>query len=125
MAAVKEGLADGTIDAIATDHAPHSSIEKDVEFEYAACGMIGLETALGLSLKLVRDGVLTMPQLVEKMSLHPARILRIPRGTLKEGADGDVTVIDPDVFWKVRVDSFLSLSRNSPFHGGPSREKPS
>lgn len=123
VAAVKEGLADGTIDAIATDHAPHSSIEKDVEFEYAACGMIGLETALGLSLKLVHDGILTMAQLIEKMSLHPARILRIPRGTLKEGVDGDVTVIDPDLFWKVRVDSFRSRSRNSPFHGWPLRGK--
>jgi dihydroorotase len=121
--AVKEGLADGTIDAIATDHAPHSSIEKDVEFEYASCGIVGLETALGLSLKLVREGVLTMTQLVEKMSLHPARILRIPRGTLKEGAEGDVTVIDPDLFWKVRVDSFRSKSRNSPFHGWPLQGK--
>lgn len=115
--AVKGGLADGTIDVIASDHAPHSSIEKDVEFEYAACGMVGLETSLGLSMKLVKDRILSLGQLVEKMSINPARILRIPGGTLKTGAGADITVIDPGHCWKVRADAFRSRSRNSPFDG--------
>jgi len=115
--AVKSGLADGTIDVIACDHAPHSSMEKDVEFEYAAFGMIGLETSLGLSMKLVKDRVLSLGQLVEKMSVNPARILGVPGGTLKAGSDADVTVIDPNVCWKVRLESLRSRSRNSPFGG--------
>lgn len=115
--AVKSGLADGTIDVIASDHAPHSSMEKDVEFEYAAFGMIGLETSLGLSMKLVKDRVLSLGQLVEKMSVNPARILGVPGGTLKAGSDADVTVIDPNVCWKVRLESLRSRSRNSPFGG--------
>ena len=115
--AVKSGLADGTIDVIASDHAPHSSMEKDVEFEYAAFGMIGLETSLGLSMKLVKDRVLSLGQLVEKMSMNPARILGVPGGTLKAGSDADVTVIDPNFCWKVRLESLRSQSRNSPFGG--------
>jgi dihydroorotase len=115
--AVKEGLKDGTIDVIASDHAPHSSIEKDVEFEYAANGITGLETSLSLSLKLVHDGILTVPQLIEKMSVHPARILKLPKGSLKPGSDADITVIDMDTVWRVDVGMFRSKSRNSPFHG--------
>lgn len=117
VAAVREGLRDGTIDAIATDHAPQSSIEKDVEFEYAANGIIGLETSLGLSLKLVEEGVLTLEQLIMKMSTNPARILRIEKGTLKPGADADITIIDPAKAWTVDVRSFRSKSRNCPFDG--------
>lgn len=117
VAALKKGLGDGTLDAIATDHAPHSPIEKEVEFEYAANGIIGLETSLGLSLRLVDEGVLTLPQLVEKMSLNPAKILRLSKGTLKPGADADITIIDPEKAWTVDVRKFRSKSRNSPFGG--------
>ena len=115
--AVKEGLRDGTIDAIASDHAPHSSIEKDVEFEYAANGIIGLETSLSLSLKLVHAGILTINQLIEKMSVRPATILKIPRGSLKTGSDADITVIDMNKTWTVDADKFRSKGRNCPFNG--------
>jgi len=115
--AVKEGLKDGTLDAIASDHAPHSTLEKDVEFDYAACGTIGLETSLALSLRLVEEGVLTLTQLVARMSTNPAGILKIPKGTLKVGADADVTVIDPDDEWIVDTRTFQSLSKNTPFNG--------
>jgi len=117
VAAIKKGLRDGTLDAIATDHAPQSSIEKEVEFEYAANGIIGLETSLGLSLRLVEEGILTLPQLVEKMSLNPAKILRLNKGTLKPGADADITILDPEKAWTVDVKKFRSKSRNSPFGG--------
>ena len=117
VAAIKKGLRDGTLDAIATDHAPQSSIEKEVEFEYAANGIIGLETSLGLSLRLVEEGILTLPQLVEKMSLNPAKILRLKKGTLKPGTDADITIIDPEKAWIVDVKKFRSKSRNSPFGG--------
>jgi len=115
--AVKEGLKDGSLDAIASDHAPHSTLEKDVEFDYAASGMIGLETSLALSLGLVEEGVLSLNQLVAKMSTNPARILKIQKGTLKVGADADVTVIDPDEEWTVDTRTFQSLSKNTPFNG--------
>ena len=101
MAAIKEGLADGTLDAIACDHAPHTSLEKDVEFEAAAFGLIGLETSLGLSLRLVHDGVLTLSQLVAAMSANPARILGVPGGTLAPGSPADVTLIDLNREWTV------------------------
>jgi len=115
--AVKEGLKDGSLDAVASDHAPHSTLEKDVEFDYASSGMIGLETSLALSLRLVEEGVLSLNQLVAKMSTNPARILKIPKGTLKVGADADVTVIDPDQEWTVDARTFQSLSKNTPFNG--------
>lgn len=117
VAAIREGLRDGTIDAIACDHAPHAVTEKALEFEYALSGMIGLETSLALSLRLVEDGVLTMTQLVEKMSTNPARILRLPYGTLAPGVDADITVIDPYLSWQVDVNRFFSKSRNCPFDG--------
>ncbi len=121
--AVKEGLRDGTLDAIACDHAPHASPEKDVEFEYAANGIVGLETSLGLSLKLVEEGWLSLSDLIRKMSIGPADILKRAGGTLKVGADADVTVIDPDMEWTVDVKAFRSKSRNSPFHGWRLRGK--
>ncbi|MDD5533497.1 MAG: dihydroorotase [Syntrophales bacterium] len=117
VAAMKEALRDGTIDVIATDHAPHSSIEKDVEFEYAANGIIGLETSLALSLNLVREGVLSPADLVRKMSSNPAAVLGVRGGTLGIGAEADITVIDPNRPWTVDVRIFRSKSRNSPFHG--------
>jgi dihydroorotase len=121
--AVIEGLADGTIDAIACDHAPHSVLEKDVEFAAAAFGLIGLETSLGLSLKLVHEKVLTMSQLIAKMSTHPARILGVPGGTLCPGAPGDITLIDPNKEWTVDASQFASKSRNCPFQGWNLRGK--
>lgn len=117
LEALKTGLRDGTIDAIASDHAPHASTDKDVEFEYAACGMVGLETSLGLSLKLVEEGVLSLSDLIMKMSTNPAAILRVPGGNLKEGSEADITVIDPALEWTVDVKAFRSKSRNSPFQG--------
>ena len=117
VAAIKEGLRDGTIDCIATDHAPHHLDEKDVEFNVALNGIIGLETSLPLSLKLVAEGVLTVNQLVEKMSVNPSKIIEINRGTLKPGAVADITVIDPAKDWQVNEEGLASKSKNSPFLG--------
>lgn len=117
VAAVKQGLADGTLDVIATDHAPHSVLEKEVEFDQAANGIIGLETAVGLSLKLVAEGVFTLAQLVAKLSTNPARILGLPGGTLQEGSPADISVLNLHYPWTVDVAAFKSKSRNSPFHG--------
>lgn len=114
--AVREGLADGTIDVIATDHAPHSSLEKDVEFDLAANGIVGLETSVSLGLRLVQDGVITLPVLIEKMSCNPARILGLERN-IKKGNVADITIIDPGVVFTVDSSSFCSLGRNTPFEG--------
>ena len=117
VAAIKAGLADGTIDVIATDHAPHHLDEKDVEFDTAMNGIIGLETSLPLSLRLVSDGVLTIDQLIEKMSCNPSNILGLQRGSLSAGGVADITVIDPLVEWTVDPDKLASKSKNSPFLG--------
>jgi dihydroorotase len=117
VAAIKAGLADGTIDAIATDHAPHHSDEKDVEFALASNGIIGLETALSLSLTLVRDKVLDLNALVGKLSMNPARILGLDRGTLEPGSIADITIIAPDREWTVEEAAIVSKSKNSPFIG--------
>ena len=115
--ALLEGLADRTIDAIATDHAPHSAVEKDVEFERAANGIVGLETALPLTLALVRRGILTEKRAIELLSTGPARAIGLPGGTLAAGAAADVTVIDPAAEWTVDPASFETKGRNSPFAG--------
>lgn len=115
--AIKEGLAAGTLDAIASDHAPHARTDKELEFEYAANGISGLETSLGLSMSLVNEGVITLPELVTRMSLSPARILNLPKGTLATGADADITVINPQLKWIVDVKTFSSKGKNSPFQG--------
>jgi dihydroorotase len=115
--AIKRGLADGTIDVIATDHAPHSTLEKDIEFEYAANGMIGLESAVPLVLGLVRQGVLSPLQALAKVTEHPARALGIAGGRLQRSAPADLTVIDPAVTFRLDSGSFRSASRNCPFHG--------
>ena len=117
VAAIKKGLADGTLDAIACDHAPHGRTDKEVEFEYAANGISGLETSLGLSLNLWHDGILPLPELIAKMSCNPARILNLNKGMLAIGSDADITVINPDLPWIVDVKSFHSRGKNSPFHG--------
>ena len=115
--ALKEALRDGTIDVIATDHAPHHSDEKLKEFDLAPFGISGLETALGLSLRLVEEGILTMVQLVGKMSYNPAGILDIDKGTLKIGADADVVVLDRNKEFTVEPERFISKGRNTPFKG--------
>ncbi|MDA8414222.1 MAG: dihydroorotase [Desulfobacteraceae bacterium] len=117
VAAIKAGLKDGTIDAIATDHAPHHLDEKDVEFDVAMNGIIGLETSLPLSLKLVDEGVLTLNQLIEKMSCNPSKILGLQRGSLRTGSVADITVIDAAAQWTVDADKLASKSANSPFLG--------
>ncbi len=117
VAAIKAGLKDGTIDVIATDHAPHGMDEKSGEFDYAPFGIVGLETALGLSLKLVKEKVLTLQEVICKLSLNPASVLKIGKGTLQPGADADITVIDPDLEWTVDASLFKSKSKNTPFNG--------
>ncbi len=118
MLAIRRGLADGTIDAIASDHAPHTENEKDIEFERAEFGVIGLETELALAItELIGNNLLDWDKLVEKMSLNPSRILGINKGTLSVGADADMIVVDPDKEWVVRKERFLSKSKNSPFIG--------
>ena len=121
--AVCRGLADGTIDVIATDHAPHSDREKAVGFNEAANGVIGLETAVSLGLKLVQEGVISLTELIEKMSSNPARILGLDRG-LRPGRTADITIIDPQAIYKVDVSQFQSLSRNCPFDGWRLQGKP-
>jgi len=116
-AAVREGLRDGTIDVIASDHAPHAHQDKEVDFSHAANGIAGLETSLSLSLRLVSEGILSLSQLIEKMTILPARVLRIPKGTLADGVDADITVIDPEREWSVDRGSFRSLGKNTPFQG--------
>ena len=115
--AVKEGLKDGTLDVIATDHAPHSSLEKDVEFDYASSGLVGLETALPLALQLVKEKVLSLSELITKFTVNPAKILNISKGRLNPGNDADITIIDVSLKNRVDVNQFKSRSRNSPFHG--------
>ncbi|MFN2353036.1 MAG: dihydroorotase [Desulfopila sp.] len=112
---IRKALADSTLDAIATDHAPHSILEKEVEFSTAANGIIGLETALPLSLALVRENIITPAGLVERLSSRPAAILGVPGGSLAQGAAADITVIDPDRIFTYTEASIVSASKNSPF----------
>ncbi|MBD3233119.1 MAG: amidohydrolase family protein [candidate division Zixibacteria bacterium] len=122
--ALHEGLKDGTIDCVASDHAPHSPEEKDVEFNQAPFGMLGLETSVGLSLTyLVHKGVLTIEGLLEKMTVNPTRILKLPYNGFQAGSLADVTIIDPDLEWIVDASKFRSKSRNSPYVGYKLRGK--
>lgn len=117
--AVKEALKDGTIDCIATDHSPHTREDKEVDLDHAPCGMVGLETAVGLTItELVKPGILSWPQTAERMSAMPAKIMGLEKkGAVKEGFDGDITIIDPGAEWVVREEDFVSKSANSPFIG--------
>ncbi len=115
--AVKKGLIDGTIDAISTDHAPHSPEEKEQEFDKAPFGIIGLETTLSLSLALVRENLFSLSKMVELLSSNPAKILRIDKGSLEEGAFADITLFDPEAEWVVEGVKLKSKSRNTPFDG--------
>jgi dihydroorotase len=115
--AIKEGLRDGTIDVIVTDHAPHHRDEKLREFDMAPFGISGLDTALGLCLMLVKKGILTPFQLVEKMAWNPAKILGIDRGTFRPGSDADVVIVDENKEFMVEPERFISKGRNTPFAG--------
>jgi dihydroorotase len=120
-----EALADGTIDCIATDHAPHAGSEKEGEFDRAAFGIIGLETAVGLLLdRLVKPGLLPLATLVSRLSRDPARLLGLPGGSLAPGAAADITLIDPTAEWTVDPARFQSRSRNTPFGGWPLTGRP-
>ena len=115
--AIKEGLRDNTIDIVATDHAPHAVQEKQLEFDAAPFGIIGLETAFPLTLNLVEEGILTLEQAIAKLTREPARVFGLPYGTLAPGVEADVTLIDPAATWLVDPARLHSLSRNTPFAG--------
>ena len=115
--AIKDGLRDGTIDVIATDHAPHASQEKQQGFTEAPFGIVGLETALPLTLALVEEGILTLESAIEKLSAAPAKAFGLTKGTLAVGADADVVIMDPQAQWDVDPAKFRSKSRNTPFGG--------
>jgi len=124
--AIKEGLQDGTIDVIATDHAPHHKDEKSGEFDIAPSGISGLETSIGLSMRLVDDGVLTIAELVERMACIPARILGLSdtKGTLKPGADADLVMVNTEKEYAVNAADFRSKGRNTPFDGWKLKARP-
>ena len=116
--ALVRGLRDGTIDAIATDHAPHADVDKMCDFNQAAFGISGFETALGSCMKLVHGKQIDLNMLIAKLTIEPARVLDIPLlGTLKIGAPGDVTIFDPDAVWEVDADLFASMGSNTPLDG--------
>jgi dihydroorotase len=115
--ACREAISRGTVDVIATDHAPHSPFEKNVEYDYAPFGIIGLETALSLTLSLVEKKVLDLPRMVQLMSTNPSKILGINRGRLSKGMPADITVFDPAASRTVYPETFFSKSRNTPFAG--------
>lgn len=115
--AIKEALRDGTIDVIATDHAPHHIDEKKVPFQEALNGISGLETAFALSLGLVHEGVLTLKQLIEKLTVNPAKILKITKEGIKEGVSADMILVDINRKWRVDKDKLASLGKNTPFDG--------
>ena len=113
-----EGIADGTVDVIATDHAPHHADEKMVEFDRAPFGIVGLETAVPLVFdRLVHTGRITLARMIELMSAGPARVLNLPGGTLTEGGPADVTVLSPDRRVRIAAASLRSKSKNTPFDG--------
>ena len=116
--AMLDGIADGTVDVIATDHAPHHPDEKMVEFDRAPFGIVGLETAVPLVFdRLVHQGRITLVRMVELLSVNPARVMNVPGGTLSEGAPADLTVLDPETTITVRAAALRSKSRNTPFDG--------
>jgi dihydroorotase len=117
--ALRAGIADGTLEILASDHAPHAKFEKEIEFDLAPFGIIGLETALGLFLDLLvhKHKTIGLPRLIEMFTANPARLLKINAGTLSVGAIADVTLIDPHLEWTVDANATQSMSRNTPFHG--------
>jgi dihydroorotase len=122
--AILAGLADGTIEILCSDHAPHCDYEKEVEFDYAPFGITGLETELALSLmQLYHTKRLGLPDVIAKFTVAPARLLKLRKGTLNVGADADVTVFDPDLEWTFARGDSASKSSNSPFFGWPLKGK--
>ena len=119
VTALLEGIADGTIEILCSDHAPHAQFEKEVEFDAAPFGIVGLETQLGLFLDLLVDKhkTIELPRLIEMFTVNPARLLQIEAGTLSVGCAADITLIDPDLEWTVDAKNFQSMSRNTPFDG--------
>jgi len=118
VAAIREGLKSGVIDVIASDHAPHTDSEKDIEFDHAEFGTIGLETELAVSItELISSGLLNWPGLAKKLTYNPSRILGLDKGTLKEGSAADIIIVDPDKEWTVKRQDFISKSKNSVFIG--------
>ena len=117
--ALLEGIADGTLDILASDHAPHAKFEKEVEFDAAPFGIVGLETELGLFIDLLfhRHKTIGLPRLIQMLTINPARLLGLESGTLSLGAPADITLIDPGLEWTVDAGTFQSTSRNTPFHG--------
>lgn len=115
--AILEGISDGTIDVIATDHAPHSQDEKNVEFDLAPFGIVGLETALSLSLELVEKGIITLEEMIKKLTAAPSEIVGIERGTLVPGSVADLVVFDPGMSRTINPEEFFSKSSNTPFSG--------
>ncbi|MGI8482342.1 MAG: dihydroorotase [Chthoniobacterales bacterium] len=117
--ALHEGIADGTMEILASDHAPHAKFEKEVEFDVAPFGIVGLETELGLFIDILihKNKTIELPRLVEMFTVNPARLLGIQSGTLSDGATADVTLIDPTMEWVVEADTFQTASRNTPFNG--------
>ena len=113
------GIADGTITILASDHAPHATYEKEVEFDRAPFGILGLETEIGLFLEILlhQRKALTLPEIISMLTINPAKLLRLDRGTLSVGAPADITILDPDHAWTVDKNTSASLSRNTPFHG--------
>lgn len=124
MEAIRKGLKDNTIDVIATDHAPHHRDEKLGEFDLAPSGISGFETSIGLSMKLVDEGVLTLNQLIEKMALNPSKIVGIRKGTIKQGADADIVVLDTHNAYTVDPARFRSQGKNTPFEGWKLNTRP-
>ncbi len=115
--AVKEGMKDGTIDIIATDHAPHAELDKQVEYSCAAFGIVGLETALPLSMEMVAEKIITLPSMIDMLTARPAKLFKLDKGNLAEGKDADITIFDPSAEYKIDITRFKSKSKNSPFDG--------
>jgi dihydroorotase len=115
--ALRKAVSEGVVDVIATDHAPHGEVDKAAEFDAAANGIIGLQTAIPLTLKLVHDGIVSPLRWVESLTVKPARLLKLPHGTLRVGSAADVTLIRPQKTWILTKDQILSKSANSPFIG--------
>jgi dihydroorotase len=115
--ALRAGLADGTVNAIATDHAPHAPQDKQTEFDQAKFGCIGIETLLPLCLNLVRKKIITLRRMVELLTVGPAEILGLNAGTLTPGADADIVVFDPNKEWRITAENFFSKARNCPYTG--------
>jgi dihydroorotase len=115
--ALRLAVAEGLVDIIATDHAPHGVVDKSVEFDQAANGIIGLQTAVPLTFQLVHDGIVSLERWIESLTIAPARLLKLPYGTLNIGKPADITILNPKQSWTLREEDIFSKSHNSPFFG--------